>query len=268
MIGMVLRLVPLLLLLATACQTVEMLPYAEPICEETVTVLASVNDPAPTGYAVADFIDLVGGPRLTELEYLGPPEGDRVYVEIQRDDPSTALTLELTPDLAELRWVATELVYPPGSDPDHEIPCDSRFEFAASLSVSTADGVLAELLEATISAFVDDDGAPAILGVPIVIDPDALTGSFEVIALEPADPVEVFHELWVEYPLTSSQGDVGQPRGYLGGLAVYDLGRYLALGVFHIGVFGGYELTDPAGPRHAIGRPHRGRLGPGDSRES
>lgn|GEM_PF-717387 len=53
--------------------------------------------------------------------------------------------------------------------------------------------MLAELFETTTSTAVDDDGAPTTLGVPIVVDPKALAGSFEMVALEPA------------------------PRGYLGG---------------------------------------------------
>ena len=229
-----------------ACQPID--PFtapANPICEEQVTELDGPESLTPSGLRAADFLERVTGPRAATLDYLPPPTDDGVFVEIDISEPSSALTLELSPVLASLRWIEAELIYPEGADTSVEIVCDSGFEFEAELALSSADGVFAEQFETTARAIVDAQGELDLLAVPLSYEPDALAGSFEILSISPSSPPPsyVFHELWVEYPLAEgAQDSTVEPRGYVGGVAEYDLIEYYLIGVFHIGVFGGYTL--------------------------
>ena len=227
-----------------ACQPLEPIVPADAYCEEQTTVLDGTDAEAPSGLRVADFIDRVTGARTVDLEYRPPMEDDAVYVDIGPPDPMTTVDLELNPELGDIRWIDAEAIYPPGSDPNQPLDCASRFEFEASLSFASADGVFAELFEATVEARVDDSGALDYLGVPIPFEPEDLAGSFEVVSVQPSnpDPSFVLHELWVEFPLEGDPASAAEARGYVGGVAEYDFIDFYAIGVFHIATFGGYVL--------------------------
>lgn len=222
-----------------ACQAIEPIDWIEPSCDETVYALVSTTDQAPSGLRAEAFLASVVGPRSTTLDYLGPPE-EGVYVELARplDADATTLTLEFVPDETGVRWVEAERVDPDDLDPDETLPCDSRFEIDGTLAFSTDDGVFAELLETTLWAPVDASGAIDYAAVPLSFEPGGLAGSFEVAAINPEYPTRVFHELWVEFPLEPG----AEPRGYVGGVAEYDLLDAYVLGVFHVALFGGYVL--------------------------
>jgi hypothetical protein len=119
-----------------------------PYCEETVTVLDSLDSPTPAGVTAGEIFALIEGERSSELIYT-EPGGGAVHVEIEPGgEGSTALTLALTrKSSGGLRWIEAEAVYPTGPGPVAEIGvyCPNRIEIDGQLSFASADGVFAEL---------------------------------------------------------------------------------------------------------------------------
>src|SRR5690606_24482696 len=114
------------LALASGC-----LQSKSPYCEETVTVLDSLDSPTPAGVTAGEVLALIEGERSSELIYK-EPGGGAVHVEIEPGgEGSTELTLALTrEDGGGLRWIDAEEVEPSGPGPtlDIAIDCPDRIE--------------------------------------------------------------------------------------------------------------------------------------------
>jgi hypothetical protein len=234
------------LVLSSGCET------QYPYCEETVTVLESLDSPTPAGVTAAEIFEVIEGERSADFEYT-EPGGGGVHVEIEPGgEGSTALTLALSRlQAGEVRWVDAEEVYPTGPGPVAEIAvyCPDRLEIDAQLELDTADGVFAEIFDVVVGVELDEFGTGGELGVAVIredFDPSGLMGALEVISIEPANPDSVDYQLEIHYPLeewaVEEGGAVGQPRGMVGGGAQYTSGEYVSYGVFHIGTFGGWNV--------------------------
>lgn len=239
------------LILSTAC-----VQSRSPYCEESVTVLESLDTPSPAGPTAAEIFAVVEGQRMTELEYV-PDESDAVFVDIEPGgEGSTSLVLELTREAAgELRFVDAEVVYPPGPTNEIAVDCPDRIEIDAKLGFSSGDGVFAELFDVVVAADVEQPGGESggELGVARIrreFDPAGLMGALEVLSIDPPNPDAVDYALEVHYPLTETaageDGEIGQPRGYVGGGAQYSSGKgkdaTVTYGVFHIATFGAWDI--------------------------
>jgi hypothetical protein len=228
------------LIVTSGCET------QYPYCEETVTVLDSLDSETPAGVTVGEIFAMVEGQRSTALNYVGP-EGDGVHVQIEPGgEGSTELSLALTRDAdGELRWIDAQEVYPTGPGPLAElaVSCPDRLEIDAQLEFESADGVFAELFDVTIG--VDMDEGQGELGVARIresFDPAELMGALEVVSIDPPNPESVDYELQIDYPVTEwaveEGGSLGQPRGSVGGGAQYRSGNAVIYGVFQIATFG------------------------------
>ncbi|MFO7561436.1 MAG: hypothetical protein R6X02_02230 [Enhygromyxa sp.] len=229
------------------------LPTQYPYCEETVTVLDSLDSPTPAGVTAGEILTLIEGQRSPELTY-AEPGGAAVHVEIEPGgEGSTELTLELTREQGGgLRWIDAEEVYPSGPGPtvDLAISCPDRIEIDASLSFSSADGVFAELFEVVVQADVEPSGTLGSARIRQILDPTELMGAFTVVSIDPPDPDFVDYDLEIDYPLTEEaaqnrNGEVGQPQGAVGGGAQYTKGQgrdaAVTYGNFYIATFGGWK---------------------------
>lgn len=243
------------LMLAAGCET------QYPYCEETVTVLESLESPTPAGVTAGEILRVIEGERSSELLYT-KAGGGAVHVEIEPGgEGSTGLTLALTREHAgELRWIDAEEVYPTGPGPVAEIAidCPDRIEIDATLSFASADGVFAELFEVIVAvdvreSYATDPDIGGELGVARILesfDPMALMGAFTVVSIDPPNPDTVDYELEIHYPLTEDAiadgGEIGQPRGSVGGGAQYTSGKgrdaTVSYGSFSIATFGGWNL--------------------------
>lgn len=238
-------------MLSSGCET------HYPHCEETATVLDSLDSPTPAGVTAREIFALIEGERSAELEYK-EPGGGSVHVEIEPGgEGSTALSLGLSrkPN-GELRWIDAEEVHPTGPGPVAEIAvyCPDRLEIDAQLELDTADGVFAELFEVVVGVDMDEvEGIGGELGVARIherFDPADLMGALEVISIDPANPDSVDYELEIHYPLAEwaveDSDAIGQPRGMVGGGAQYTSGKgndaSVSYGMFHIGTFGGWSI--------------------------
>jgi hypothetical protein len=237
------------LALSSGCET------QYPYCEETVTVLESLDSPTPAGATPNEIFALIEGERSADFEYT-EPNGDAMHVEIEPGgEGSTALALSRAAN-GELRWVDAEEVYPTGPGPVAEIAvyCPDRLEIDAQLELETADGVFAEIFDVVVGIDMDSvEGIGGELGVAVIredFDPAGLMGALEVISIDPANPDSVDYNVEIHYPLqewaVEEGGAIGQPRGMVGGGAQYTSGKgkdaYVSYGVFHIGTFGGWSI--------------------------
>lgn len=224
-----------------------------PYCEETVTVLDSLDSPTPAGVTAGEVLAVIEGERHMQLEYR-EPGGGAAHVEIDPGgEGSTELHIELSRQQdGALRWIDAQEVYPTGPGPVAEIAvhCPDRIEIDATLGFATVDGVFAELLDVTVQADIDEynevTGPLGVARIRRAFDPDELMGAFEVVSIDPPDPDFVDYELDLQYPLTEhvveDGGEVGVPRGYVGGGAQYTSGQSVAYGSFYIGTFGGWDV--------------------------
>lgn len=233
------------LALSSGCET------QTPYCEETVTVLESLDSPTPAGATPNEIFALIEGERSADFEYT-EPNGDAMHVEIEPGgEGSTALTLALSRAAnGEVRWVDAEEVYPTGPGPVAEIAvyCPDRLEIDAQLELETADGVFAEIFDVVVGVDMDEFGTGGELGVARIreeFDPSGLMGALEVISIDPQNPDAIGYELEIHYPLEESAvedgGEVGQPRGTIGGWGEYRTKEYVMFGNFNIGTFGGWS---------------------------
>jgi hypothetical protein len=240
------------LVLTSGCET------HYPHCEESVTVLESLDTPTPAGVSAGEILALIEGQRSAELRY-AEPGGGSVHVEIEPGgEGSTALSLALSRRAdGELRWIDAHEVYPTGPGPVAEIAvyCPDRLEIDAQLEFETADGVFAELFEVVVGVDMDDElgGIGGELGVARIherFDPAGLMGALEVISIDPPNPDAVDYELEIHYPVAewavAEGGELGQPRGMVGGGAQYTSGKgnnaTVSYGTFRIGTFGDWNL--------------------------
>lgn len=239
------------LVLSSGCET------QYPYCEETVTVLDSLDTPTPAGVTAGELFEIIEGERSANFEYT-EPGGGSVHVDIEPGGVgSTALTLALSRHAnAELRWIDAEEVEPSGPGPVAEIAvyCPDRIEIDAQLEFETADGVFAELFDVVVGIDVDEvEGTGGELGVARIeerFDPAGLMGALEVISIDPPNPDSVDYELEIHYPVAEwaveEGGQLGQPRGMVGGGAQYTSGKgkdaYVSYGIFHIGTFGDWNI--------------------------
>jgi len=229
-----------------------------PHCEETVTVLDSLDSPTPAGVTAREVFELVEGQRETELLY-SEPGGGSIHVDIEPGgEGSTALSLAVSRHKSgELRWIDSKEVEPTGPGPIAEIAvdCPDRIEIDAQLSFATADGVFAELFDVVIAAEIDEfnevTGPLGLARIRQVFDPAELMGALAVVSIDPPSPDHVDYELEIHYPLTEHAaedgGEIGEPRGYVGGGAQYTSGKgrdaAVSYGIFHIGTFGGWSVN-------------------------
>jgi hypothetical protein len=236
------------LIVISGCET--QFPY----CEETVTVLDSLDSPTPAGVTAGEIFASIEGQRSAELNYV-EPGGGAVHVEIEPGgEGSTELILALTRHAdGQLRWIDAQEVYPTGPGPIAEIAvhCPDRLELDAQLEFESADGVFAELLDVTVEVEVDEGtGELGVARIREAFDPASLAGAFEVVSIDPANPDSVDYELEVHYPVAEwaveEGGALGQPRGSVGGGAQYTSGNganaTVSYGIFHIATFGNWNL--------------------------
>jgi hypothetical protein len=238
------------LLSTSAC-----LPTQYPYCEETVTVLDSLDSPTPAGVTAGELLALVEGQRTAEFAY-AEAGGEAVHVSIEPGGAgSTELTLDLSrPANGALRWIDSVEVDPTGPGPtaDIAVHCPNRLELDAELSFATADGVFAELFDVTVAAEIDGGGSGGELRVARIVrafDPAALMGALTVVSIDPPNPDSVDYSLEIHYPLTESAaegGEIGEPRGFVGGGAQHTHGTgknaAVSYGSFTIGRFGGWKI--------------------------
>lgn len=232
--------------LTSACDDNVQFPY----CEETVTVLGSLDDETPAGVTPAQVLELIEGERVVELQYVEDSD-NAVHVEIEPGGSgSTELSLALTHDGGEVRWIDAEEAPLTGSGPVAAIAieCPDRLEIDARLGFATADGAFTELFDVVIRAEVDYEGVLGLARITQRFDPEALVGALEILSISPADPVRVDHEIEVHYPLIGDADEIGEPLGWVGGGAEYRDGKgddgVAGYGMFELGRFGGWALGD------------------------
>lgn len=155
------------LLLSSGCKT------QYPYCQETVTVLDSLDTPTPAGVTAGEIFDIIAGERSAELEYT-QPGGGAVHVEIEPGgEGSTLLTLLSRQAHGEVRWVDAQEVYPTGPGPVAEIGvhCPNRIEIDAQLEFDSEDGVFAELFDVVVSVDMDEFEYSGELGLARIHEP-------------------------------------------------------------------------------------------------
>jgi len=139
-----------------------------PYCDDVSSALDPAD--APFGLLGADFVAAV-------------PDHMEGMADFEARENS-ALSVDIAVDAASLRFVDSVEVYPDtdGPVPDIAVICPDRMELDAQLSISTADGQLAESLD--IILVVSDSiegGAPEMLiELGADLDPDAMGGSLDL----------------------------------------------------------------------------------------
>lgn len=223
-----------------------------PYCEETVTVLDSLDAQTPAGISAGELLAKIEGEQLLRLDYVPASANEAVQVETSHHDAgSTELMIALEHAGGELRWIEAEERTPPGRGPVPAIAisCPDRIELDAELSFETEDGAFAELFEVVVSASVDEWGEWGEAGefnlarITQALVPSALEGALEILSITPGDPTRVDYSLNLDYPLTQAAageaGAVGVPTGGVGGGAEYQMGK----GKDGVVMYGMFELA-------------------------
>lgn len=232
------RVLVVLLAFAPGC-----LDPATPYCEETITVLDGVEADTPADLTAAQVLAIVAGEHASELEWFAP-DGEGIDVEISAAAGTTPLVLALAYAGGEVRWVDSRYVDPPGPNDAVYVECLSRLEIDTTLTLDSDDGLLAELYDVVVVAEANASNELHWATVLEPLDPDAFGGTLELESLTPPDPDELDYHLELAIPLDEYTDPLpGEPRGYLGGTAVYRghglaPSGYVALASFAFAEFG------------------------------
>lgn len=217
---------------------------SSPYCEESVTILASADSPTPADKTAAEILAVIEGEHTSELEWT-EQTGDGVQVEVTPGGSGTTpLTLTIDHAGGEVRWVDSEVVYPPGPTNEIYVECLPRLEIDAKLGFTSEDGAFAELFDVVVRAEANYSDELHWARVLEAFEPDALSGMLEVLSVEPKDPDEIEYHVDFGIPLDDETDlEPGVPRGYVDGFAVYEghgpaPAGTVAIGVLELARFG------------------------------
>ena len=199
-------------------------------CEDTVTVLASVDEVSAAGIAGQALVDAAVGVGPMTLTWTDPAADGAGFVVLTNATPGPVdLTLGALYEGGEVRYVASEPAPGDGGDqPAIYIECPDRLEVDVGLDFATADGLFAEQFQTTLVHRFYEEGDPAGLGprvsVSLTLDPDLLTGGLEVVEVQPEAPETLTHTFSASFPLESDS--TSPPSGEIGsqGTWSYDNG--------------------------------------------
>lgn len=184
-----------------------------PTCVDTATVIA-LEDVTELGFSGADLLVLAEGDFDGQLTWYGdehayPPE-----------ETSTPVSVSVGYAAGEVRFVASELVYPEGDGPtmDIGIVCDDRVEVDVSLVIFTEDGGLDEDLSLALRSF---DGVHVTAG--LAFDHSTLGGTYEYTLEHPLEVDSVAHSMEVSFGDTGCSGElVARAEGCYDGHSSWD----------------------------------------------
>jgi hypothetical protein len=145
-----------------------------PYCEETLTPLGW-DEAAPDGTVPAEALAAIEGETAATLTWDG--------------GGSTPLTLTVTAD-GEPAWVEQEAIYPAtGTAPAIGVVCWDQLRIPVSVTLTTEDGQLDETWSQDHSPTPEPYTATGEPGLALwaTLDPDALTGSYTLTGIDPAD---------------------------------------------------------------------------------
>ncbi len=196
---------------------------SSPYCEETITILASADTPSPSGMSAADILAVIEGEHTSELAWTEQSSNAVQVTVMPGGSGTTPLTLTIDYEAGEVRWVDSEVVYPPGPTDAIYVECLPRLEFDARLGFVSEDGAFAESREIVVVAEANNSGELHWASVLEVFDPTTLMGMLEIVKVEPKNPDQIEYHFDFGIPL-DEQTDLepGVPRGYVDGFAVYE----------------------------------------------
>jgi hypothetical protein len=199
-------------------------------CEDTVTVLASVDEVSAAGIAGQALLDAAVGVGPLTLTWTDPAADGAGFVVVTNATPGPVeLTLGALYEGGEVRYVASAPTPGDGSEePAIYVECPDRIEVDVALDFATGDGLFAEQFQTTLVHRLYQEGDPAGLGPRVsaafTLDLSALAGGLEVVEVQPEPPETLTHTFSAAFPLESDA--MSPPSGEIGsqGTWSYDNG--------------------------------------------
>lgn len=142
-------------------------------CDDTSTALA-FDAQSPLGFAAADLVDTLGGAHTVDAWMGGGPATISVTIDLSELGSPTFHDLEPVDDTDE-----GDDADPPLGAPDAG-PCSDYLGLPATVALASGDGAFDETLSVQLRATTPGDAA-----AEAELDPDALSGSYEVTGIEP-----------------------------------------------------------------------------------
>lgn len=156
-------------------------------CVPVVTTPLGPDEVSPFGFTPNQLVVNVSGTRTASFAWA--------------KGGSTELTVGVTAAIESAAFVDYEYESNDGTEP--EIACMDAVEIAAAVTFTTADGAFAETLSLTLSATDADRGV-----IAEELQLEALTGTYEVTEVDPAEYESLAVFLGAEITATAISGEV------------------------------------------------------------
>lgn len=147
-------------------------------CVGTPTVLASVDEVSPLGFAAADVLSFAAGEHQSPLFWR--EQGSDSMVEVGPESGESTLSITISHAGGEIRYVDYEPAEGGGLEADIDENCPDQLEIDVMAQIGSGGGALAESIPVTLTA------SHALLArFDAAIEPEDLAGSMSVTSLDP-----------------------------------------------------------------------------------
>lgn len=148
-------------------------------CVGTPTVLASVDEVSPLGFAAADVLSFAAGEHASPLFWR--EQGSESMVEVGPESGESTLSVTISHAGGEIRYVDMEPAEGEGGlEADLAEDCPDQLEIDVMAQIGSGGGALAESIPVTLTATHD-----LLAHFSAAIEPEDIMGSMTVTSLDP-----------------------------------------------------------------------------------
>ncbi len=147
-------------------------------CVDTPTVLSSVDEVSPLGFAAADVLSFAVGEHESPLFWRAHTSED--MVEVGPENGESTLSVSVTHDGGEIRFIDSEPADGEGGLEGEFSNCPDRIEIDVMAQIGSGSGALAESLPVTLTATHE-----LLAHFSAAIEPEDMAGSMTVTSLDP-----------------------------------------------------------------------------------
>jgi len=152
-------------------------------CVDTPTVLSSVDEVSPLGFAAADVLAFAAGEHESPLFWRD--QAAEGMVEVGPESGESTLSVSISHAGGEIRYIDSEPAEGEGGFEEGLSDCPDRLEIDVMAQIGSGGGALAESIPVTLMATHD-----LLARFVAAIEPEDIAGTMSVTSLDPAFDVE------------------------------------------------------------------------------